>query len=157
MKIYSFEATQDLNISIEEAWDFMSSPANLKKITPPGMGFEITSGYAGEKMYPGQLISYIVKPLAGIPMTWLTEITHVQAPHYFVDEQRFGPYALWHHKHFLEKTATGVRMKDVVHYAIPMGIIGRMMNTIVVRNKLKQIFDYRYQKLEALFNSKQKI
>ena len=108
-------------------------------------------------MYPGQLISYIVKPLAGIPMTWLTEITHVQAPHYFVDEQRFGPYALWHHKHFLEKTATGVRMKDVVHYAIPMGIIGRMMNTIVVRNKLKQIFDYRYQKLEALFNSKQKI
>jgi ligand-binding SRPBCC domain-containing protein len=89
-------------------------------------------------------------------MTWLTEITHVQAPHYFVDEQRFGPYALWHHKHFLEKTATGVRMKDVVHYAIPMGIIGRMMNTIVVRNKLKQIFDYRYQKLEALFNSKQK-
>lgn len=154
MKIYSFETTQDLNISIEEAWEFLSSPANLKKITPPGMGFEITSGYSGEKMYAGQLISYIVKPLAGIPVTWLTEITHVQEPHYFVDEQRFGPYSLWHHKHFLEKTETGVRMKDIVHYAIPLGFLGRIMNAFVVRKKLKQIFDFRFQKLEAIFNNK---
>jgi ligand-binding SRPBCC domain-containing protein len=91
MKIYSFETTQEIPLSVSEAWDFLSSPDNLKKITPPEMGFEITSDYKGEKMYAGQIISYIVKPLAGIPMRWVTEITHVDEPRYFVDEQRFGP------------------------------------------------------------------
>jgi ligand-binding SRPBCC domain-containing protein len=151
MKIYSFETTQEIPLSISEAWDFLSSPANLKKITPPEMGFEITSDYKGEKMYAGQIISYIVKPLAGIPMRWVTEITHVAEPRYFVDEQRFGPYAMWHHKHFIEKSENGVIMRDVVHYAIPMGIIGQLLNTLVIRKKIKAIFDYRFKKLEAMF------
>ncbi|MFM8917783.1 MAG: SRPBCC family protein, partial [Bacteroidota bacterium] len=86
MNIFELEKTQRLPISIEQAWEFLSSPSNLAKITPPYMGFEITSGFKGEKMYAGQVISYFVKPVAGIPLRWVTEITHVNEPNYFVDE-----------------------------------------------------------------------
>ncbi len=156
MKIYSFETHLQLPVSIEKAWDFFSSPANLKIITPPHMGFVITSEFNNEKMYCGQIISYVVKPLAGIPLTWVTEITHVQEPYYFVDEQRFGPYALWHHKHFFKKIDGGVEMRDLVHYALPLGFLGRMANTILVKNQLSAIFEYRAQKLEKLFGIMEK-
>jgi len=156
MKIYSFEAHLQLPISLEKAWDFFSSPANLKIITPPHMGFVITSEFNNEKMYCGQIISYVVRPLAGIPLTWVTEITHVQEPHYFVDEQRFGPYALWHHKHFFKEIDGGVEMRDLVHYALPLGFLGRMANTIMVKNQLSSIFEYRTQKLQKLFGTMEK-
>ena len=156
MKIYSFETHLQLPVSIEKAWGFFSSPANLKIITPPHMGFVITSEFNNEKMYCGQIISYVVKPLAGIPLTWVTEITHVQEPYYFVDEQRFGPYALWHHKHFFKKIDGGVEMRDLVHYALPLGFLGRMANTILVKNQLSAIFEYRAQKLEKLFGIMEK-
>ncbi|MBL0342217.1 MAG: SRPBCC family protein [Bacteroidetes bacterium] len=151
MKIYSLHSQQQIPISLHEAWDFFSSPANLKTMTPPNIGFEITSAFSNEKMYNGQIITYIVKPLAGIPLTWVTEITHVQEPHYFVDEQRFGPYALWHHKHFFKEIKGGVEMTDHVHYALPLGILGRFANTILVENQLKQIFDFRFQKMKEIF------
>ncbi len=153
MKIYSFESYLQLPISIEKAWNFFSSPSNLKLITPPHMGFVITSDYKNEKMYSGQLISYVVKPLAGIPLTWVTEITHVQEPDYFVDEQRFGPYSLWHHKHFFREIDGGIEMRDLVHYALPLGFLGRIANTLFVKNQLSSIFEYRTQKLEELFGS----
>jgi len=136
---------------MRDAWEFFSSPANLQKMTPPDMEFKITSGYKGEKMYSGQIITYIVKPLAGIPLTWVTEITHVQEPHYFVDEQRFGPYALWHHKHFFNEIPGGIEMRDQVHYALPMGILGRIANSLFVEKQLKHIFDFRFKKMEELF------
>ena len=117
------------------------------------MGFLITSDYKNEKMYSGQLISYVVKPLAGIPLSWVTEITHVQEPNYFVDEQRFGPYALWHHKHFFKEIEGGIECRDLVHYALPLGFLGRMANTILVKNQLRTIFDYRTQKLQKLFGA----
>ncbi len=151
MKIYSLHSQQQIPISLHEAWDFFSSPANLKTMTPPNIGFEITSAFSNEKMYNGQIITYIVKPLAGIPLSWVTEITHVQEPHYFVDEQRFGPYALWHHKHFFKEIKGGVEMTDHVHYALPLGILGRFANTILVKNQLKQIFDFRFQKMKEIF------
>lgn len=143
MKIYRLEKKQFLPISIDKAWDFFSSPVNLKKITPEYMGFEITSDLGNGKMYPGQIITYIVTPVLGIPLNWCTEITHVQDKRYFVDEQRFGPYSLWHHQHWFEQVEGGVLMTDVVHYALPLGFLGRIAHTLFVRSKLNEIFDYR--------------
>jgi ligand-binding SRPBCC domain-containing protein len=153
MKIYTFKATQKLSISLEEAWSFLSDPKNLKLITPDYMGFITLSG-DDRPMYPGQIIQYIVTPVLGIPTKWVTEITHVIDKKYFVDEQRFGPYSLWHHKHFFEVKDNGVLMTDLIHYALPLGFIGRIMNTLVVKNKLKTIFDYRKVKVDELFNTK---
>ncbi|HMT28688.1 MAG TPA: SRPBCC family protein [Bacteroidia bacterium] len=148
MKIYSLHSEQQIPISMHEAWEFFSSPANLKIMTPPHIGFEITSKFSNEKMYCGQIITYIVKPLAGIPLSWVTEITHVQEPNYFVDEQRFGPYALWHHKHFFKEIKGGVEMTDLVHYALPLGFLGRIANSLIVRKQLDTIFEFRSAKLQ---------
>lgn len=138
-------------VGIEEAWDFISSPKNLKRITPHYLGFEITSGYEEEVMYPGMIISYIVKPVLGIPINWVTEITHIEDKKYFVDEQRFGPYKFWHHKHFLEETSNGVQMIDLVHYGIPMGPLGVLANKFLIRDQLEEIFRYRFEALEGIF------
>lgn len=150
MKIYTLHTKQNLPITLEEAWHFLSDPKNLKTITPDYMGFNILSG-ADREMYPGQIIQYIVTPILGIPTKWVTEITHVVDRKYFVDEQRFGPYALWHHKHFLKEIPGGVEMEDIVDYKIPLGILGQMVHPILVKPKLKEIFDYRQQKLIELF------
>lgn len=150
MKIYTLHAIQKLPITLKEAWDFLSSPNNLKTITPPYMGFHIQSG-ADKKMYSGQIIEYVVTPVLGIPTTWITEITHVQDQQYFVDEQRFGPYDLWHHKHFLKEIEGGVEMEDLIHYKIPLGILGQLAHPIIVKPKLDEIFEYRRKKLIELF------
>ena len=152
MKIYTLKSIQRLPISIEKAWEFFSDPKNLKTITPDYMGFITLSG-DDRSMFPGQIIQYIVTPVMGIPMKWVTEITHVQEQKYFVDEQRFGPYSLWHHKHFFKKIPGGVEMEDIVDYKIPMGILGQMVHPILVQPKLKEIFDYRTQKLTELFGT----
>jgi ligand-binding SRPBCC domain-containing protein len=150
MKIYTFHKKQNLPISVEQAWDFLSSPANLKTITPDYMGFNILSG-ADRPMYPGQIIQYIVTPVLGIKTKWVTEITHVKDHEYFVDEQRFGPYALWHHKHFIKEIEGGVEMEDIIDYKVPMGFLGQLVHPILVKPKLEEIFSYRTKKLEALF------
>lgn len=150
MKIYTLHTIQKLPICINEAWDFLSDPKNLEIITPDSMGFKTISG-DDRKIFPGQIIQYVVKPLFGIPMKWVTEITHVVNKTYFVDEQRFGPYALWHHKHFLKEIPGGVEMEDIVDYALPMGILGQAVHPFLVAPKLKEIFDYRKNKLIELF------
>jgi ligand-binding SRPBCC domain-containing protein len=150
MKVYTLHTKQNLPISLSEAWDFLSDPKNLKTITPEYMGFDILSG-ADRKMYPGQIIQYIVTPVLGIPTKWVTEITHVVNQQYFVDEQRFGPYSLWHHKHFLKEIPGGVEMEDIVDYKVPFGILGQLVQPIIVAPKLKEIFDYRQKKLIELF------
>ncbi len=152
MKTYQLKFEQKLPISLEQAWDFFSSPLNLAKITPDHMGFIITSDFKeGQKMYPGMIITYKVSPLLGIKLNWMTEITHVQEGKYFVDEQRFGPYALWHHQHHFEEIKGGVLMADIINYAIPYGFIGRIANSILVENEVRGIFDYREKKVEELF------
>jgi len=159
MSLQILHTTQRLPVSIKEAWDFLSSPDNLKEITPKNMGFEIIAGYNESildnpiypKMYPGMIITYIIKPLFKLPVKWVTEITHVSEPHYFVDEQRFGPYKFWHHKHFLKEVQGGVEMIDIVHYKIPFGPIGDLINCIIVRKQLEKIFEYRFNKLEKIF------
>ena len=150
MKIYTLHTKQNLPISLQEAWDFLSSPKNLKTITPDYMGFNILSG-ADKPMFPGQIIQYIVTPVLGIPTKWVTEITHVKDLEYFVDEQRFGPDALWHHKHFLKEIPGGVEMEDLVDYKLPMGVLGQLVHPILVQPKLNEIFAYRQKKLIELF------
>ncbi len=150
MKLYQLKAKQALPISQKEAWNFLSNPANLKTITPDYMGFHILSN-KDVKMYSGQIIHYKVTPILGIKTTWVTEITHIKEGEYFVDEQRFGPYALWHHKHFIKSTNNGVIMEDIIDYKVPMGILGQLANTLIVKKKLKEIFTYRYIKLEEIY------
>jgi len=152
MKIYTLQTKQNLPISLQEAWDFLSDPNNLKTITPDYMGFEILSG-ADRKMYAGQIIQYIVTPIAGIKTKWVTEITHAIDKEYFVDEQRFGPYALWHHKHFIKEVPGGVEMEDIIDYKVPFGILGQLVHPFLVKPKLKEIFEYREQKLIELFGT----
>ncbi len=150
MKIYRLETIQNLPISQKEAWDFLSDPRNLKTITPDYMGFEIVSG-AASKMYAGQILQYIVTPLLNIPLKWVTEITHVKEGEYFVDEQRFGPYSLWHHKHFIKPIKNGVEMIDIVDYKVPFGLLGQLVQPFLVRPKLEEIFEYRKNALDRIF------
>jgi len=149
----TLQTKQFIKSDIQTVWDFMSSPENLAKITPPYMGFKILTDLNNSKMYPGQIIEYFVTPVAGIKMHWVTEITHVKNLEFFVDEQRFGPYSFWHHKHFLKQVDGGVEMTDIVHYKAPFGIIGKIANALFIGKKIKEIFDFRYKKLEEIFNS----
>lgn len=152
MAAHTLKRTQRLPISLEEAWAFFSSPANLKTITPSYMGFHILSDPEEvTAMYPGQIIAYTVSPLLGIPLYWMTEITHVREQQFFVDEQRVGPYALWHHQHHFKAIPNGVEMKDIVHYKLPLGWLGQLGNALFVRRQLESIFDYRWNVLEERF------
>ena len=150
MKIYTLKTKQNLPISLDEAWEFLSNPKNLKTITPPYMGFITLSG-DDRPMFAGQIIQYIVTPIASIRTKWVTEITHVADKHYFVDEQRFGPYVLWHHKHFLKEIPGGVEMEDIVDYKLPLGFLGQLVHPFLVKPKLNEIFEYRHKKLIELF------
>jgi ligand-binding SRPBCC domain-containing protein len=133
-----------------EAWDFFSSPKNLQVITPPYLGFEIQSELP-EKMYPGLFISYKVSPVLGIKLNWTTEITHVNEPHFFVDEQRVGPYTIWHHEHHFVQKEGGIEMTDIVSYKLPFGFLGRLVHPFLVAPKLNEIFAFRFKKVDELF------
>ena len=151
MPLYQFRKQQKVRTNIDELWSFISSPANLKEITPDYMGFDITSEDLPEKMYPGMIISYVVKPLLGIKTTWVTEITQVRDKEYFVDEQRVGPYTIWHHQHLIEPIENGVLMTDIVSYKPPLGFLGAIANSLLIKNKLNEIFDYRTQAIEKKY------
>lgn len=156
MKVYTKEWQTELPMSLKQAWDYFSRPENLEKITPPEMKFNILSNISDKEMYEGMLINYTVSPIANIPLRWTTEITHIKDLEYFVDEQRFGPYAMWHHEHHFKETSDGVCMTDILHYAIPFGIIGRFANLIFVDRKISSIFDYREKTLNSIFNIQNK-
>ncbi len=151
MGCYTLIKTQKIPASLNEVWDFISSPANLKKITPAYMGFDIKKPELPAKMYPGMIIKYNITPLLGIKMLWVTEITHVSEYEFFVDEQRIGPYSLWHHQHRLEKTDDGVLMTDIVNYKPPLGFFGDIANSIIIKKQLQKIFDYRFEAMEKVF------
>ena len=151
MGFYQFKTEQVFAASLDELWDFISSPKNLKKITPDHMGFDIITPDLPDKMYPGMIIAYKVSPITGIKMTWVTEITHVREKQYFVDEQRVGPYALWHHEHKIKPVEGGVLMTDIVSYKPPMGILGSLANIVFIKRQLRQIFEYREKALYNIF------
>ncbi len=139
-------------ITLDEAWDFFSSPLNLAKVTPAKINFVITSDYSKDtKMYEGMIITYKITPILGIKMNWMTEITHVSDKVYFVDEQKFGPYALWHHEHHFKAIEGGVHMTDILHYAIPYGVFGRLANAMFVGKQVNEIFTYREKAVNELF------
>jgi len=151
MAFYQFTKEQIVPTSIAELWQFIAAPQNLKEITPDYMGFDITSQEVPNLMYPGMIISYTVRPILGIKTTWVTEITQVRTGHYFVDEQRVGPYSLWHHQHILEPHDEGVLMRDIVSYQPPLGWLGKVANSLLIRKKLAEIFDYRTHALIKRF------
>lgn len=148
--MYTFKAIQRFPVPANKVWDFISDPKNLAVITPPDMGFRTLSGDE-RKMFAGQIIRYTVTPLFGIKLEWVTEITHVENGKFFVDEQRHGPYAFWHHKHFLGEIPGGCEMEDIVHYKLPMGFLGKLLHPILVKPKLDKIFEFRRKKLIELF------
>lgn len=151
--IYSLTAEQTIDCSLEKAWEFFSDPKNLQVITPDDLSFQITSPEIG-KMFKGQVITYRIGLLPGVTSNWVTEITAVEDKKYFIDEQRFGPYSMWHHLHAFEELEDGkLLMKDKVHFKPPMGPLGRLAYSIFIKKKLKGIFEYRFKKLEDLFNS----
>ena len=151
MGFYQLHKKQIIPTSIDTVWDFISTPQNLKLITPPGMGFDILSRHLPNKIYAGMIIEYKVRPMLGIPTTWVTEISQLIDKKYFIDEQRVGPYKFWHHQHIIEPHHNGILMTDIVSYKPPMGIIGNVANTIIISRKLEDIFEYRRIALEKLF------
>jgi len=151
MAFYQLIKTQKLPVTIKVIWDFISAPTNLKEITPEYMGFIVTSNSGTEKMYPGMIITYKVSPLLGIKLNWMTEITQIKDCEYFVDEQRMGPYKMWHHQHKIEPIEGGVLMTDIVTYQPPLGFLGAVANSLFIKKQLQDIFDFRTMALEKKF------
>ncbi len=145
---------QQLNTSLEEAWNFFSSAKNLSKITPKDMNFIVRTELPDDNIYPGMIIDYYVSPILGIRMPWQTEITQVDFQKSFTDFQKKGPYKLWNHHHEFIKNDLGVLMKDTVDYELPLGFLGDFAHSLFVKKKLEHIFEYRNKVLEAMFNSK---
>lgn len=154
MKVYVLQRTQLIQASIDEVWAYFSSPANLSALTPAYMKFTVTSKNMPDETYPGQIITYKVSPLAGIPLFWMTEITQVIKNKLFVDEQRVGPYKIWHHEHHFVQQADGILMTDIVHYSLPVYIFGRLAHKIFIKKQLNDIFEYRFNKIEEHFSKK---
>lgn len=154
-EMYTLRRTQFIPVSLDKAWEFFSSPANLNEITPDDMQFFIL-GNVPEKMYPGLFINYKVSPFKGIRMNWTTEITHVRDQEFFVDEQRIGPYKVWHHEHHFKKVNGGVEMTDIVSYLPPYGILGRLVHPLIIAPKLNKIFSFRNERIERIFGTLKK-
>ncbi len=150
MKIYRLHYSIKLPISLRVGWDFFSDPWNLAKITPPSMAFRIVNKVP-RRVYAGMIIIYKVKPLLGIPVKWVTEITHMDEPGFFVDEQRFGPYRFWHHQHILTEVQGGIEAEDIVHYALPVPLLGGLINSFAVKRQLRKIFEFREKALKDIF------
>jgi len=151
MKVEKLDTSLDLPISLEQAWAFFSVPDNLNRITPSSMSFAIESKSKSGPAYPGMLIAYTVKPLLQIPLYWVTEITQVKEKAFFIDEQRIGPYAMWHHEHHFEAIEGGVRMRDILHYKVPFGPLGTFINWLFIRKKVRDIFKFRSSELSQIF------
>lgn len=153
MSVYKLERKQTIKSDIDTIWQFFSRPNNLTAITPDYMNFRIISQTGNGDIYPGQIITYKVSPLLGIPLFWMTEITHAERNRLFIDEQRIGPYKLWHHQHIFEEADGQILMTDIVHYSLPYYILGKMAHGLFVKRQLENIFEYRRQKIDSIFNS----
>lgn len=150
MKVHRLCTKQFLPISMEKAWTYFFDPGNLPELTPLWMHFSVDLQPEGA-VYSGMIATYHLRPLLGIRLSWVTEITHVKEHAYFVDEQRFGPYRFWHHEHHFKSVKGGVEVTDIVHYSMPFGILGSIVHTLSVKKKLQEVFDFRYKELERLF------
>jgi ligand-binding SRPBCC domain-containing protein len=149
--MYKIERKISLPIAVPEAWKFFSDPENLSNICPPKVDFVLTSKSRDGEMYEGQIITYKLKPLFGIYTHWMTEIVNVEKHQYFIDEQKMGPYRLWHHEHYFKEVDGGTEIIDIIYYAIPGWIIGRLLHSLFIKQKLAEIFDYREKMLKEKF------
>ena len=149
--MFTLKYRQRVPLSLEACWEFFSSPANLKTITPTHLDFKMKSASYEGKMYPGQLIAYTIRPVLNFPIEWVTEITHVEELTYFIDEQRFGPYKFWHHEHRFYAISGGVEMVDTISYKVPFGFLGKLLNHLKIKSDIEEIFAYRRTKLEEIF------
>lgn len=154
-KMTKLKQEQFLPITLEQAWDFFATPKNLNEVTPTDLVFEIISELP-DKMYEGLIITYRIKPMLNIAITWCTEITHIQDHEFFVDEQRKGPYNIWHHEHHFREVPGGVLMTDILHYDIGKSIFGWIAGKLFVHKKVNEIFQFRYKTLETYFATKNK-
>lgn len=154
MSVHKIVRHQEISRPLEEVWAFFSDPGNLQTITPEYMKFKVTSETDNTHIYAGQIITYKVSPLLGIPLFWMTEITQVREGEMFIDEQRKGPYSLWHHQHHFKTKGNITLMTDIVHYQLPLYFLGDIAHRLFIKRQLDNIFDYRYQKVETLFNKK---
>jgi ligand-binding SRPBCC domain-containing protein len=150
MHLYRLSRCQHLPVDIDHAWTYFADPRNLPRITPAWLRFRLTAPPDGP-MHPGMILTYRLTPFWRLPLRWVSEITHVDAPHLFVDEQRWGPYRFWHHLHRFQAAADGVTMYDVVHYGLPYGPLGRLLNQALVEKRLRAIFDFRRERLAEIF------
>lgn len=153
MAVYQLQYQQKIPITLEQAWSFFSHPKNLAVMTPDYLNLKFTNQLFREEMYPGQVITYTVRPVLGIPMFWMTEITHVVDKLFFVDEQRFGPYRLWHHQHHFREIPGGVEMTDIIHYKIPGWWLGDIAHKLFIGKQLREIFTFRERKVVELFGT----
>lgn len=151
MAVHSLKTVQCIPAPLKTVWNFFSDPSNLQTITPASLKFKVISKHHGDHIYPGQIIEYRVKPVLGIPVYWMTEITHVKEGAFFVDEQRKGPYEFWHHQHHFKEITGGVEMTDIVHYRSPGWILEPMIDRLIVSPKLDNIFLFRLKVVERLF------
>jgi ligand-binding SRPBCC domain-containing protein len=157
MSVHQLKTVQRIPVSLDEAWDFFSHPKNLAIMTPEHLNLKFTNELFGDEMYPGQVMTYNVKPVLGIPLFWMTEITHVRPKQFFVDEQRVGPYALWHHQHHFRSIEGGVEMTDLIHYKVPGWFVGDIADKLFISRQLEGIFNFRYKKVEELFGKWQPV
>ena len=153
MKIYEKEWQTVVPETLDKVWEFFGNPHNLEKITPDFMKFQVLSEQKGKTIYPGMFIRYRVSPIASIPITWVTEITAVREQEYFIDEQRAGPYAIWHHEHHFRSTTDGVIMNDRLYYAIPLGFLGQLINQMMISRRIDNIFEYRQHIIQEIFQA----
>ncbi len=150
--MYSIKQLQRIPVKKEVAWAFFSNPANLEKVTPSDIGFRFAEPLPNH-MYEGLVINYTVRPLLGITLQWATEITKIQEGDYFVDHQLSGPYRIWHHQHFFRTIEGGTELSDIVHYALPLGFLGKTAHALFVRTKLEDIFAHRKKSIEKHFGT----
>jgi ligand-binding SRPBCC domain-containing protein len=150
IRIHRLKSVQRIPATLEDTWNFFSDPGNLSVITPPFLHLKVTQALTAAQAFEGQILTYRVRPLLHIPVSWKTEIMHVRAPLIFIDEQREGPYQVWHHQHHFREVEGGVEMTDLVFYRLPFGIIGAMIHPVVKRQLMK-IFTYRYHRIAEKF------
>ena len=148
--MYQLKRTQFIKADLQTCWTYFSAPANLHTITPDYIDFKVLTPVPDE-MYEGLIIKYTIRPILGIPLTWISEIKTIREGIYFIDEQRQGPYKLWHHEHHFKEVEGGVEMTDIISYSMPYGVIGKVARWLFVRRQLENIFDYRFKKVDELF------
>lgn len=150
--MYQLKRTQFIHADLQTCWNYFSSPANLRVITPNYIDFRVHT-IVPENLYEGLIIRYTIRPILGIPLSWISEIKIIREGNYFIDEQRRGPYGMWHHEHHFKEVEGGVEMTDLISYRMPFSFIGRFFHWLFIRKQLESIFDYRFRKVDELFNT----